>query len=238
MINQAQRRVILVPRKVSAVKNVRIGKPTKTTQITNPKIGRRGINPPPPLIPVGVGGVGELPPESKKAIEKETLDSWKRKLRELPVSTQKTLSDFLLLELRSTQKLVPSQDRDVEMWIHSVQEALQTTLKKAPTGISRKSPLWEPFVTSFGEIHDFLVAAGIVGLQSTQRKGLYNLLAKLLVAHSKSLAGHIDVPVSPKFVCGQSHMIAGLFENAWPGYLEAGLAVRVVQSLAALEKNI
>ncbi len=74
-------------------------------------------------------------------------------------------------------------------------------------------------------------------MQSVQRKGLYNLLAKLLVAHSKSLAGFVDSPLSAKFVCGQSHMLPGLFENAWPGYLESGLAMRVVESLAALSKN-
>lgn len=237
MIKAGRNRVSLVSSRIRhplVAKPVLLEKPTKTTKV---KIAAGKLTSPSPYPYKGEGGKGINPLEEKIIGEKKEVEEMKRKIVGFSDPTKKILSDFLLLELKSKQKISTSSQRDVEMWISSVLKALKATLKSAPASISQKNPLWDAFEVSYSELATFLVEAGISGLQSYQRQSLYDLLAKLLVAHSAKLAGFVGTPLSPKFICGQTHMIPGLFDNAWPGYLSAGLAMRVVQSLSALEKR-
>lgn len=66
--------------------------------------------------------------------------------------------------------------------------------------------------------------AGLSELPVVDRQAVYNMLADLLVQHAKELARYTGAPFSVKFIANLAQNISGVFDAAFPGYLEAGLA--------------
>lgn len=81
-------------------------------------------------------------------------------------------------------------------------------------------------------VADFMQSAGFADLKVVERQSVYMLLADLLVKYAKGIARHSNVPLSPKLVGNCVANLAGVFDQSFPGYLEAGLAHVIVRRLS------
>lgn len=129
--------------------------------------------------------------------------------------------------------------RDVEMWSQAVTEALQTT--GGPAGISGAGPaVIKRTVGSYAAwapVANFMETSKLGNLTVTERQSVYMLLASMVVENARRIAYRSGIPLSAKLVGNCSGNISGLFDNAFPGYLESGLAMIVARRLVAQKLN-
>lgn len=117
-------------------------------------------------------------------------------------------------------------DRDKDMWAQAAYDELLRVfgqnqgvgqglaLIKRSLGASQ---VWAPLA-------DFMKSSGLNKLQVTERYAVYCLLAQLVVKQAKYIANKIDAPLGVKLIGNCLVNVASLFDNAFPGYLGAGLA--------------
>lgn len=82
----------------------------------------------------------------------------------------------------------------------------------------------------------FMSSSGLAELQVRERQLAYHLLADLLVKHVCQVASHVGLPVGLKFLGNNVASITGVFEQAFPGYLAAGLAHVIVKGISGHPK--
>jgi hypothetical protein len=148
-------------------------------------------------------------------------------LKGLDSTAKKELLDRLLLE----QQMNPDrgQDRDKDMWAAAVYRELSRIGGGAdgglmPQGVIRKAVA---VGTSWQHVESFMKNSRLAEMTVTEKQAVYYLLAQLLVEHARYVARNSGAPLGVKLVTQCTGNLAGVFENAFPGYLEAGLA-RVV----------
>lgn len=125
-------------------------------------------------------------------------------------------------------------DRDSELWSGAVHEVLVAALG-ASDGAAHGPQVVRRLLASPGAwapVREFLDNAIGTALTPAERLAFMRVLARLLVARCRRLAAHADIPLSPKLVAQNTHLLAGIFDNAFPGYLAGGLA-RTVARMAA-----
>lgn len=159
----------------------------------------------------------------------------KKELDGLSASQLKEVKDYLSLLIQSKASdtrsgLRPSQKltRDENLWLDS----LHLKLSEA-TGISSSNPLVasghdRTRTASFELAEAFLKDAGIWQKESYARKAVYDLLAGLLVAYAKQVTHKLKIPLGMKFVLQNTDKLPELFDLAYPGYLQSGLARMVI----------
>lgn len=191
---------------------------------------------PPPHSPlygggeVGGGVIANRTPEQQQKNEVEqALDV----IRQFSPEQQQALLDQLALQTqlqRSTAEI-----RDVEMWSVAVYESLQKALGGGGAGsagpmlvkrVVASPSAWRP-------IAQFMRAGRLTGLKATERNSIYCMLADLLVGHARRVARRSGAPLSVKLVGNCAGSISGVFEAAFPGYLQAGLVPIVARQLLA-----
>lgn len=146
----------------------------------------------------------------------------------------KEVLDRLALKLQGKDKKNDfKDDRDIDMWATAITNAIDrihggdgassygSLLVKRTLGDSR---VWKP-------IDDFMQHSTLNNLKVVERQAVYELLAELLVEHARSLARRSGAPFSLRLVSQHTRSIADVFDNAFPGYLEAGLAPVVARQL-------
>lgn len=174
--------------------------------------------------------IGDLGVMGKNLDEdvKQIVEAWKR----LPQQKRKHCLAVMSLDL---QKVPDEDDRDVSMWTEAVFEALSAVLgpsdgpSHGPQVIRRlvgASSAWTPFA-------EFMQQARLHQLKPAERFAVFRLLAKLLVQRSRRVAQRADIPLSAKLVAQNVQHIAGIFDNAFPGYLQNGLVGSVSRMLVA-----
>lgn len=89
---------------------------------------------------------------------------------------------------------------------------------------------WEP-------VAEFIEVARLDALRPAERFAVFELLAKLLVDRAKRVANRADIPLTPKLIASNAQYIAGIFDNAFPGYLAAGLVGAVSRRLVSGRKT-
>jgi hypothetical protein len=144
---------------------------------------------------------------------------------------QKQLLDLLALKASTPDA---GEARDLEMWSGAIYDALQKALGHAggamggPLAVKRSCgapSAWAP-------VRDFLNASGLAKLEVRHRLSTYRVIADLVVAHASRVSKRTGAPLSPRLVCNCMGSVAGIFNAAFPGYLEAGLACVVARQLA------
>ena len=76
----------------------------------------------------------------------------------------------------------------------------------------------------------FLQQSGLSACTVNERQQAYHILAELVVQHARYVARKSGAPLSPKLVANCMPNLPGVFEDAFPGYLEAGVAAMVAKS--------
>lgn len=185
--------------------------------------------PPPPLWR-GEGGGGVIANRTPQQQEKKVVEALML-AQQLSPEQQQALLDQLALQTqlqRSTAEI-----RDVEMWSVAVYESLQKALgggcagSAGPQVVRRvvgSASAWRP-------VAQFMRAGKLTDLKVPERQSIYWMLAELLVGYARQVARRSGAPLSAKLVGNCAGSISGVFESAFPGYLQAGLAPVVARQL-------
>lgn len=197
--------------------------------------------PHPPSRREGVGGgmrAGpDAPPGAHVHTHAHTRESSVEEILEqaqtLTAKQRQELLDQLSLANQMTRSA--GQDRDLDMWATAVHEALT-----AGVGVGGASEFGRLVVKrlmaptqNWRPIQNFMEESRLQELKVVERASVYYLLAELLVKHAQVVAHRSGAPLGPKLVGSCAQGIAGLFEQAFPGYLRAGLAKIAARQLVA-----
>ena len=174
---------------------------------------------------VCVGGGFEDGSRMQAHVHASPAEQLLAEMMKLSVAEQKELLDRVAAQalLEQTAKRA---DRDVAMWAEAVYRAYCSAVGgPGAAGVGAQvfrrllgaASAWQP-------VEQFMSSAKLLELPVVDRQAVYNMLADLLVQHTRSVARYTGAPFSVKLISGQTVHVAGLFDNAFPGYLEAGLA--------------
>lgn len=196
-------------------------KTKKTAGVVNPPL-------PPSIEGVYKGGIPRA--ADKKEKEGSDLASILELADKLNPTEKKTLLARLALNAQDQGK---QADRDQEMWAQAVYDELGRALGYgagaglAPAMVKRSlsvPTVWAPVMA-------FMSSSKLLDLNVTERQSVYGLLAKLITKHASYVANKSGAPLSAKLVGSCSANLASVFDNAFPGYLAAGLAPMVARQL-------
>jgi hypothetical protein len=169
-----------------------------------------------------VGGspkVGEL--------VKPTVDELLVLAKLLSKTEQKEFLSKLAAEQADTGK-----DRDLQAWIAEVLAALERSNGGHAGGLPTSAHLKRAMASGgWHAVSDFMQSAGFMKLQVNERVAAYRLLSNLLVQHAAELSRKKSIPRTPQLLANCAVNIGALFDNAFPGYLAAGLAPIVVRTM-------
>ena len=205
---------------------------------------RRGvITGPPSPPPKGRGGVpvGPLFPALSKKEEKEkhstdALASVLDQVNQLTPEQQKELLANLALK---SQTAPSKHDRELEMWLVAVYGGLEEAIGGGGRGLSGPANVKRLLASSssWGSVKNFMQTSNLASLSVTERQSIYVLLAKLVIDNARWISRKAGMPMSAKLVANCAVNVAGIFEQAFPGYLESGLALLVARQLIS-NKNL
>jgi hypothetical protein len=127
------------------------------------------------------------------------------------------------------------QERDLDMWAHAVYESLGDALGGAGAGLVGPAMIKRILAApgSWKAVTEFMRVSRMDQVKVTERQAIYRMLADLVVGNARYISGRSGVPLSPKLVSTCSVNIAGIFDQAFPGYLASGLAFIVAKRLLA-----
>ena len=179
--------------------------------------------------PIGVKGGCPSPPIIPRTIS--AVDKIKDGIKKLSKQERKEVRDYLSLldkNALADKKIDQTATRDEDMWADQLYQCVQNALGSDRVSANRSSAALLLLRKSYCVVERFLHDAKIYSDKSYERNAIYLLLANLLVKYSRSLAGKVGLPVSIKFTVQQIEKIPALFDLAYPGYLESGLASMVI----------
>lgn len=153
--------------------------------------------------------------------------------QQLSLAEKKKLLDQLALEVNGPNKTTETlKSRDLDMWAGAIHKEL-CKVSGESYGILLVKKTLAP-AAAWAPVESFMDAAGFSSCSVVERQGVYNLLAGLLVKQSRNVCLNKGIALSPKFVATCASSVAGVFENAFPGYIASGLAKMVVKQMTAL----
>jgi hypothetical protein len=197
-------------------------------------VGSRGDGPPTPPTPYRgrVGGPPAVPSpqQSKNQITVTYLLELSEQLTQVQ---KKELLDHLALKLATSQRL--NSDRDFEMWFTAVYSAL-LSLKLDAEGAGVGPLVVKRLLGSvefYTPVKNFMSLSGLSKLEVNERQSVYHLLADLLVSHAMRIAHEQGFPFGLKLVGRCASNISGIVDQAFPGYVQAGLMMIVARQHCA-----
>lgn len=159
------------------------------------------------------------------------MDACLKILRSLKRSDQKSVLDQLAYQLGSEASHAASRDK--EMWAGAVYDAIVQAIGGGAGGLPGpmvfKRVLASP--ESWQHVDGFMQSSGFSGAPVSERNAVYQLLAKIMTAHAVHLNRTFGYPLTPKMLGNLTQHLPTLFEDAFPGYLSAGLASVLLRSL-------
>ena len=227
-MKQAGRRVILVRPEYTRPAYTRLVH-TDTTPAAS-EAEKTGT--PTPLYRGGMGGPQNTTASDHQQKEENNIQALLDQFLTLPQQQRK-----LFLDQAAAAQLLDSANteaaRDVQMWSVAVYDALCAAV--GGPGAINLGPLSVKKVlgaaTAFAPVASFMSVGGMDTLPVVDRQAVYVLLADLLVKHAKGIARHTGTPLALKLVANCTNNVAGVFDNAFPGYLQAGLAPLVARQM-------
>ena len=147
----------------------------------------------------------------------------------MSATEKKELLSHLALANQSSKKQSSGSNRDHELWLGEVVDALGRVLMsggRSPSSLA----LFKRLQGDCGSTLDtFMEQSGLGKLKIPERVATYRILADMLVKHAEYVARKSGAPLSPKLVMNCVGNLPGLFDSAFPGYLEAGLAPVIIR---------
>lgn len=171
-------------------------------------------------------GVGD-----EKQVE-EILGQW----RQLDNTTRRRIVARMSLELQNVS--AGDDARTIDLWSFAVYSALRDAIGPSSGAghgehvvrrLMGAPAAWQP-------VAEFITNGRLEKLRPAEQLAVFGMLAKLLVARAKRVAQRADIPLTPKLVSQNTQHIAGIFDNAFPGYLANGLIGSVSRMLLAQQK--
>lgn len=137
-----------------------------------------------------------------------------------------------LLALDAADAASGADDRDLRMWSDAVAEEIaDVTHTSVGPMLVRKAMAPK---ASWSVVRELVDAAGAAKpLTVQERQSMYHLLAGVLVSHANYVAKASGAPISVKLVGNCVTNLPGLLDDAFPGYLHAGLMPLVVRQFHA-----
>lgn len=161
--------------------------------------------------------------------EVSAVEEVKKEVKRMSAVSRKQVLDYLLL---LAQTPAGDKDRSVLMWRDSVARSLR---KRLPGSVADFPPkvLVTESNASVKKVEDFLHSVTPVTLSTPERKAVYDLLADLLADRAYEIAQRASIPLSLKLILSTADQLHGVFDSAFPGYLQAGMGIRVILKLTA-----
>ena len=178
---------------------------------------------------VSRGVVCSLSP-SVTTTEVAAVEEIKKRIKALSTTSRKQLLDYTLLLSQPTAS--SDKDRSTLMWRDSVVRALRKRLPGAVTDLPPKVLVAESNA-SVRKVEDFLHSLTPVALSTPERKASYDLLADLLATRAYEIAQRASIPLSLKLILTTADQLHGVFDAAFPGYLQSGMGIRVILKLVS-----
>lgn len=166
------------------------------------------------------------------------LEKLKQEAAKLPSKDRQELLDHLALQSRTSINARHKDSRDLDLWCSALHDILARDTGALGVGLPGLAVIRKTVAPLFAPIESFMVATKLQPLKVPDRQAVYHLLARLLVEHAKRASARSHIPLSLKFVASCSTAIPGLFEDAFPGYIDAGLARVVASSLSRPRENL
>lgn len=186
-----------------------------------------------PLPPKGEGGgTGRTRPaffreQGNQQANQATLVS---QALALTKAERKQILDRLALSLVDSD-----QGRGVDQWSVAVSSALEARL--GSSGVASYGPVLAKKIcgalSAYKPVATFIEEAGIDALTVTERQAALNFLAELVVDEAARIGRIKDIPLGLNLVATCSANVRGIFDVAFPGYIEAGLARVVLKRTAS-----
>lgn len=182
-----------------------------------------GVHTPPSHAPVR---------KAKEMKETDSLGNVLNLAAELTPDQRRELLARLSLDSNSKHM---EQARDVDMWAEAVFRALhgsggESVMVSAGPAVVKRTvgapQAWRP-------VSEFMDSSRLATLKVTERQSVYGMLAKLVTDHARRVARRSGIPLTIRLVGNCAGNVAGLFDNAFPGYLDSGLALIVAKRLTA-----
>lgn len=177
--------------------------------------------PTPPPSPEGRGEGGGLRVPMR---EGNVVDEILATASQLTAKQRQELLDQLSLVNKMTRSA--DQDRDLDMWATAVHSALTDCVADGDGSAYGRMVVKQSLAATqnWRPMQEFMEVSRLNELKVVERQSVYHLLADLLVQHARGIASRSGVPLGPKLVGNCAHGIAGVFDQAFPGYVRAGLA--------------
>jgi hypothetical protein len=215
-------------------KQIVVARPVRdpSTSYVKPKDRARQTTPPSSPSIEG-GGEGVILGQAKKEKKTSNVESLLGQASTLSLEERKLLLARLSLGIHHGNA---SDPRDLDMWVVAVYDGLVSALGArdgvgvGPAAIKRA--LGAPAV--WGPVSEFMASAKFNQIKVVERQAVYVLLAKLVIAQAKYVAGKTMAPLSARLVGNVATNVAGIFDQAFPGYLASGMAGIIVRRLTAV----
>ena len=157
------------------------------------------------------------------------VEDFVNRMKLLSSGERKKVLDHLLLDTQLNGE--SEADRDISMWAEAVHREVTRRLGSSDGGLVGPGIVRRLVAvgTSWKPVQQFMQSSKLAELQVTERQRAYYLLAELLVRHALVVARRSGAPFSVKLVAQCTNNLPGVFEDSFPGYLEAGLARMVAR---------
>lgn len=173
------------------------------------------------------GGVGWGVPHQAAEEKQTSAEQLLTLARTLPKPEQRKLLAALAAEQTETGK-----DRDQQAWIDALLAALLKANRGQAGGLPTSFHLKRAMASGgWSAIAEFMHDSGFMQFTVNERAAAYRLLATLLLEHATEVSRRKNVPKTPQLLASCATNIGALFENAFPGYLSAGIARVVVRTM-------
>lgn len=155
-----------------------------------------------------------------------------RLLLNLNLKERKEVMDYLRLLDSQEQVGAPEKDRELMLWTESLAMEMERVTRHRPRLFPLPVAMSGSIRTAFNTVSEFLNSAGLIGEGKTYDLQLiYQLTSQLMVQHARNIAGRGNFPISVKLVLNTATKLPGLFDSAFPGYLEAGMTKVILNHL-------
>lgn len=178
----------------------------------------------------GTSYVKETKPSQAQTEKKESVEDLLSKANLLSPTERKEL--LAKLSLASQTKL-GEETRDIDMWAQAVYDGLVSVIGADGEGVPGPTVVKRLLAvpTAWAPVSSFMRASKMDQVTVSQRQSAYHMLANLVIENARYVARTSRIPLSPKLVGNCASNITGIFDQAFPGYLQSGLAHIVVRRL-------
>lgn len=163
--------------------------------------------------------------------------SMHEQVRGLDKKEQKALLDLLLsMQLGAQEpRATVTGGRDFETWCLCIMESVTARFPAGGAALATPANLRKSLALSsaWDPVKALLDHKAVTSLTVPQHRRFLRLLADLLVAHTNNISNRTGAPFSARLLSNCAPALPSIFDNAYPGYMRAGLLGVLIGALTA-----